>query len=371
VADYDQENEKHFHVCCFAKRSISQALACKSAFRYLCFCTRLRRDVGDVQAQFIGVVPIVMSTAAALPFFLFTLPAGALADIVDRRKLLWIMNLWLAVAAALLGILASLKLLNLYLILGCIFLIGIGFAFNAPAWTAIVPEIVSNEELPSASTLGGLQLNISGIIGPAIGGLLIPLIGVNAVFFVNEVCFLIVILAILQWKRAEKQSRLPLENFFESFSTAIRYVRFAPGIQVVLARNILFALFISLIPALIPVVGLRELKLNAAGCGALFSSMGAGSVLGAIFFVPWVRAHFSPNTMTIIANLVIAAAYLLMAFVRDQTIFMFVAALAGIGWTLSASELWVAAQRAMPDWARGHMNATVIMSALARIDHKS
>jgi MFS family permease len=305
----------------------------------------------------------LMSTAAALPFFLFTLPAGALADIVDRRKLLWVMNLWLATSAALLGILATFRLLTPSMILGCVFLIGIGFAFNAPAWTAIVPQIVSNEELPSAATLGGLQLNISGIIGPAIGGLLIPLIGVNAVFFVNAVCFMVVILAILHWKPAEKQSKLPLENFFESFITAIRYVRFAPGIQVVLVRNILFALFISLIPALIPVVGLKELKLTAAGCGVLFSSMGAGSVLGAIFVVPWVRAHFSPNTLTIIANLVIAAAYLLMAFVRDQILFMFVAGIAGIGWTLSASELWVAAQRAMPDWARGRMNATVIMTA--------
>src|ERR1700730_11330953 len=303
----------------------------------------------------------LMSTAASLPFFLFTLPAGALADIVDRRKLLWIMNVWLAVAAGLLAIFGSLGVLNPYIILICIFLIGIGFAFNAPAWTAIVPELVSDEELPSAATLGGLQLNISGILGPAIAGMLLPLIGANWVFTVNAICFLVVILAILQWKRKEKPSKLPLENFFESFTTAFRYVRCAPGIQVVLARNILFAFFIALIPALIPVVGLKELKLTAAGFGILFSSMGAGSVFGAIFVVPWVRARFSSNMLIVIANLVIAIVYLLMAFVRNQTIFMIVAAAAGIGWTLSASELWVAAQRAMPSWARGRLNATVIM----------
>jgi len=303
----------------------------------------------------------LMSTVASLPFFLFTLPAGALADIVDRRKLLWIMNVWLAVAAGLLAIFGSLGVLNPYIILICIFLIGIGFAFNAPSWTAIVPELVSDEELPSAATLGGLQLNISGILGPAIGGMLLPLIGANWVFTLNAICFLIVILAILQWKRKERPSKVPLENFFESFSTAIRYVRYAPGIQVVLARNILFAFFIALIPALIPVVGLKELKLTAAGCGILFSSMGAGSVFGAIFVVPWVRARLSSNMVIVIANLVIAVVYLLMAFVRDQTIFMIVAAAAGIGWTMSASELWVAAQRAMPSWSRGRMNATVIM----------
>jgi MFS family permease len=303
----------------------------------------------------------LMSTVASLPFFLFTLPAGALADIVDRRKLLWIMNLWLAVAAGLLAIFGALGILNPYIILICIFLIGIGFAFNAPAWTAIVPELVSDEELPSAATLGGLQLNISGILGPAIGGMLLPLIGANWVFTLNAICFFLVILAILQWKRKERPSKLPLENFFESFSTAIRYVRYTPGIQVVLARNVLFAFFIALIPALIPVVGLKELKLTAAGCGVLFSSMGAGSVFGAIFVVPWVRAHLSSNMVIVVANLVIAAVYLLMAFVRDQTIFMIVAAAAGIGWTMSASELWVAAQRAMPSWSRGRMNATIIM----------
>lgn len=303
----------------------------------------------------------LMSTVASLPFFLFTLPAGALADIVDRRKFLCVMNLWLAIGAGLLAIFGSLQLLNPYLILACIFLMGVGFALNAPAWTALVPEVVSDEELPSAATLSGLQLNISGIIGPAVGGLLLPLVGANWLFTINAVCFLLVIAAILQWKRREKADKLPLESFFESFFTAIRYVRYAPGIQVVLARNVLFAFFISLIPALIPVVGLKELKLTAAGCGLLFSSMGGGSVLGAVFVVPWMRKHFSPNALTVMANVVIAVVYVLMALIRDQNVFMVVAALAGIGWTLSASELWVAGQRAMPPWARGRMNATVIM----------
>src|SRR6201997_5731407 len=98
----------------------------------------------------------LMSTVASLPFFLFTLPAGALADMVDRRKLLRFMNLWLAATAALLAFLFTFHLLTPALVLICIFLTGVGFAFNAPAWTAIVPEIVTNQELPSASTLSGL-----------------------------------------------------------------------------------------------------------------------------------------------------------------------------------------------------------------------
>jgi MFS family permease len=105
-----------------------------------------------------------------LPFFLFTLPAGVLADMFNRRKLLCFMNLGLAMVAAGLAIANWLGLANPYLILGTVFLLGIGFAFNAPAWTAIIPEVVTKEDLPSAITLGGLQINISGIVGPAIGG---------------------------------------------------------------------------------------------------------------------------------------------------------------------------------------------------------
>jgi MFS family permease len=303
----------------------------------------------------------LLSTVASLPFFLFTLPAGALADMVDRKKLLCVVNLWLAASAAGLAILGWLHRLNPYVILVFVFLIGVGFALNAPAWTSSVSDVVSNAELPSAATLGSLQLNISGIMGPALGGLLVAWVGPNPVFALNAACFFVVILAVLQWKRGAGQSRTGLESFFVSFATAIRYVRYAPRLQIVLARNVLFALFISVIPALMPVVGLKALHLNPSQLGLLFTSMGAGSVVGAAFIIPRLRARYSPNTLIIFANLLVVLVYVLMAVVRQTELFLVVAALAGIGWTLSASELWVAAQRAMPSWARGRMNATVIM----------
>jgi MFS family permease len=238
----EQESRKHFDFYRSAEPGISKTVVGRCTLRTCVAAhdfaaTWVMYKVG-ASAFFLSL----MSTVASLPFFLFTLPAGALADIVDRRKLLWMMNIWLAVAAALLAIFDSLRVLNPYIILICIFSTGNGFAFNAPAWTAIVPELVSDEELQSAATLGGLQLNISGILGPAMGGMLLPLIGANWVFTLNAICFLVVVLALLQWKRKERPSKLPLESFFESFSTAIRYVRYAPGIQVVLARNI-FCLF--------------------------------------------------------------------------------------------------------------------------------
>jgi MFS family permease len=305
----------------------------------------------------------LMSTVASLPFFLFTLPAGALADMVNRKKMMLIMNIWLAIAAGGLALCGWFNLINPYILLAAVFLTGTGFAFYSPAWTSIQPEIVTNEELPSAATLGGLQLNISGIIGPAIGGLMLRFVSPNVVFVVNAICFLMLLVAIKQLKSRQAPSNLPLENFVESFVTAIRYVRYAPGIQIVLARNLLFAFFISIIPALIPVVGLRELHLDPSNLGLVFTCMGAGSVLGAVFILPWARGRFHSNTVTLLANVLVAIVFFLMGTVRQPIPFFVAAGLAGTAWTMAASELWVAGQRAMPSWARGRMNATVIMAA--------
>jgi MFS family permease len=309
----------------------------------------------------------LISTVASLPFFLLTLPAGALADIINRRKLLFFANLWLAGAALSLAILASFRLLNPYLLLLFVFLTGAGFAFHAPAWSAIVPDLVTDEELPSAATLGGLQLNVSGIIGPALGGLLLYLLGANWVFAINALCFVVVIIALLQWKGPQAESALPLENFLGSFSAAVRYVRYSPAIQVVLARNVFFAFFISAIPALLPVLGMKELHLQPCSLGLLFTSMGAGSVFSAVFVLPRARKKLSSNTLIVLGNLLVVLVYLLMALVRQRELFLIVAALAGAGWTLSAAELWAAAQRAMPNWARGRMNAAVMMASQGAI----
>jgi len=267
----------------------------------------------------------------------------------------------LAATALTLALLGWLRLLTPSLILLSVFFIGVGFAFNAPAWTSIVPEVVSDAELPSASTLSGLQLTISGIVGPALGGLLVPLVGANFVFALNAACFLLVVRAIRQVTQVPVPVNLPSESFFESFATVSRYVRSAPRFQVVLVRNFLFALFISVIPALIPIVSLKVLHLSPSDLGLLFTSMGVGSLIGAMFIIPWLRDRFSPDAVTLSANLLLVLVYVLMALVRQPEVFFVVAALAGMGWTMSASELWVAAQRAMPDWARGRMNATVIM----------
>ena len=252
-------------------------------------------------------------------------------------------------------------LLNPYLILSYVFFIGVGFAINTPAWASIVRQVVTDAELPSAAVLGSLQFSVAGIVGPILGGLLVSFAGANFVFALNAACFLLVVGATWQWKQPPQSARLRAESFRESFGTIIRYVRSVQGFQVVLARNFLFALFIAVIPALMPVVGLKVLQLSSPYLGLLFTSLGAGSVIGAVFILPWLRASLSPNSLTLTANLLLVLVYVSMALVRQTEAFFCVAALAGVGWTIAASELWVAAQRAMPSWARGRLNATVIM----------
>jgi hypothetical protein len=160
---------------------------------------------------------------------------------------------------------------------------------------------------------------------------LISLAGVSVIFGVNGVGFLLMLLTILQWKRVRPQSNLPLETFFESLTTAIRYVRYTVGIKILMARHALFSFFISIIPALMPVVGLKVLHLEASTLGGLFTAMAAGSVLSGAFALPWARARYSPEQITTGANLVLLLDLILMIVVHQPYVFLGVAALGGGG----------------------------------------
>ena len=208
-------------------------------------------------------------------------------------------------------------------------------------------------------------MNIAGIIGPLIGGFLVSLSGPGSAFAANAGGFLLLLLAISRWKRPAREAKTAPEDFFATIETALRYVRYTPGIRVVLVRLALFSFFISIIPALMPVVGLKELHLDASELGYLFTAMATGSVAAAVCVMPLARARLSPNRLTLYANLLLILNLFLMAFVNWPYAFLLLASLGGAGWTLSATELWIAAQRAMPDWARGRLNATIVMCSQA------
>jgi hypothetical protein len=147
-------------------------------------------------------------------------------------------------------------------------------------------------------------------------------------------------LAARQWKQPAPSAKPSSQSFFESLGTVIQYFRCARSFQVVLARNLLFALFVSVIPALMPVASLKVLHLSSSSLGLLFTRMGAGSVVGAVLIVPWLRARCSPDCRTLSANLPLVCVYVLIngACSPARSVF-YRAALAGVGWTMSASEL--------------------------------
>lgn len=303
----------------------------------------------------------LMATAASAPFFLFTLPAGAIADIVNRPLVIVSAVLWQGACAALLALGAWTSLVSARSLLACIFALGIGLALGAPAWGAVVPDVVGKDELPSAVTLGGVQINLSGIVGPSLGGLLLPLLRAELLILLNAVAFVIVALIILPLRPFKKHAIELPEGVAESFISSLRYARNSRRMKIILFRNVIFSLVISIVPALLPVIALKEMECSAAQLGLVFTSVAAGSLAGAVIALPYVRRRISANAITSIAMAIVAVAVLAMALIRQVPALMACAALAGLAWALAGSEIWVAGQRVMPGWVRGRMSAFLIM----------
>ena len=303
----------------------------------------------------------LMATAASAPFFLFTLPAGAVADIANRRTVIISAVLWQAAWSVILAIGAWTEAFTPGAVLACIFALGMGLAFGAPVWGAVVPDVVNKEELPSAITLGGVQLNLSGIVGPALGGFLLPLLGAPLVISLNAMAFVLVALVVMQWRPRQTAASRLRENFTESFIGSLRYARNSARMKIILARNVLFSFVISVIPALLPVIAIRECSCSATQLGLIFACVGVGSLLGAVFVLPYLRARISPNAITSISMAIMVLVLLAMSFARAVPQLMVSTTFAGAAWALAGSELWVAGQRVMPGWVRGRMNAFLIM----------
>jgi len=308
-----------------------------------------------------GLFISLMASLASLPFFLFTLPAGALADAFNEVRILRLANLWLAGCAGTLAFLGWAGLLNRVLLLVGVFLLGVGFSINAPAWASLVPQVVTDKELPSASTLNGVQFNITSILGPALAGLLLTRVGAPVVFALNAAGFLLVFTAIPSVGKASSRASQTLVSFLRSISSTFRYVGQAQNVGNILTRNAIFSFFVAIVPALAPVLLLKELRLDASSLGLVFASMGVGSVISAIFVIPWLRTRFATDALMIIAQVTLAGVYILMAIVHHCLYCLVPMALAGASWTLAASELWVIAQRSIPDSLRGRISALMMV----------
>src|SRR5260221_5180552 len=172
-----------------------------------------------------GLFISLMASLASLPFFLFTLPAGAFADALNEGAILRLASLWLAGCAGALAVLGWSGMLNPVLLLAGVFLLGMGFAINAPAWASLVPQVVTDEELPSTSTLSGVQLNISGILGPALAGILLTRVGSPVVFALNSLGFLFVFATIPPLQKTGSGLSQTLASFAHSISSTFHYAR--------------------------------------------------------------------------------------------------------------------------------------------------
>lgn len=302
----------------------------------------------------------MMQTATSLPVFLLGLPAGALADLVNRRKLLLVTETWLLIVALLLGLLTLTGHVTAWTLLALTFLMGLGSAFDAPAWQAIVPDLVDRKDLPAAVSLNATGFNVARALGPVLGGLVVAAVGPAAVFLLNAVSFLFVLVAIFRWRHARVQSSTPPEDMLGATVAGMRYVRHAPELKAVLVRIGVFMLGASALWALLPVVSRHDLGLDATGYGIILGSLGFGAV-GSALIMPRLRRVLAVDRLTALAALVFAGATLALAYLRFMPLLVLCLMAGGMAWLAMMSSLTTAAQAASPSWVRARALAIYLL----------
>ncbi len=294
----------------------------------------------------------LIQTASSLPIFFLALPAGALADIVDRRRLLIVSQLWMLLAAGALGILTLLDMTTEWTLLGFSFMLGIGSALNAPAWQAIIPELVPRDELAPAITLNGINFNLARAAGPALGGLVVAWVGAGANFLLNAASFLGVMIVLYGWRRQRHRAVLPAERVVAAIRAGARYVRYAPALRAVLVRTVAFVFGASAMWAVLPLIARWQLGMGAAGFGLLLGWFGLGAVIGGALLAR-IRQLISPDNIVHGATVLFIAMTLGLAFTHNAIVAEALLALGGAAWVCAFSILNVAAQLAVPQWVQG------------------
>jgi MFS family permease len=293
----------------------------------------------------------LVQTAATLPVFLLVVPAGALGDIVDRRRLLLLSQTLMLLAAAALAVLTAAGVVTPNRLLALTAVLACGQALAAPCFQAVQPELVTREELPQAALLNGANGNVARAVGPAIGGLLIAAAGPAAAFGLNAVSFLGVLAVLYRWPRPATERPLGAEPIGQAIRAGVRYVRSAPAFGSVLARSALFMVFASGLWALLPALARGPLGMGPNGYGGLLAAVGLGAVLGTAV-LPWARARWGSGPVVTGATLTYAAAVAVVG-VRPSTAGVVAALmLAGLSWIAVQSTLGAAAQLVLPGWAR-------------------
>ncbi|HEY1678749.1 MAG TPA: MFS transporter [Candidatus Sulfotelmatobacter sp.] len=289
----------------------------------------------------------LVQAAAAIPVFFVVLPAGALADIFDRRRLLLYTQSWMVAAALALGVLTLLHAVSPWMLLGFTFIMGIGAVMNDPAWQAITPEVVSAQRHASAVALNSAGFNVARAVGPAFGGFVVEAAGAGWSFLLNGASFLGVIFFLYRWKRAPHQP-LPTRSLNHAIREGFRYVGKAPQVRSVLIRTGAFSFGAASLLALLPVVCQPH---GAQGYGLLLTCFGVGALAGAAL-LPRLRSQVSVDGLVVGSTLVFAAMTFLTGQIHVFELLCLVLFTAGAAWIGILACFNFLAQTMCPSWMR-------------------
>jgi MFS family permease len=302
----------------------------------------------DPSASMVALVQV----ASALPVFLLAVPAGTLADRCDRRWLLILVQSAMLLLALLMGLLVLGRIASPLNLLLVTLAMGSCVAVMSPTWQAIVPALVTREDLPQAIALHAMSMNISRAIGPALAGVVIAAIGIAWPFLINALTFIVVIVALLMWRGYRRATPAGTESFLAALCTGLAQARDNAGLRRTLWRSVLYYVNGSCYWALLPLIAREQLSGGPGLFGVLVGCIGAGAVAGALF-LPRLRARIGIDRVQQIGQLATAAALLCFALLRIPALGMLTALLAGAAWLAALSSLNVAAQLAMSDALRG------------------
>jgi MFS family permease len=291
----------------------------------------------------------LVQTAQALPVLLFALPAGVLADSLNRRLLLLGVQAFQAVVALVLTLVTASGAMTPPLLLALTFALGAGSAVQAPAYQAVIPELVPRHLVPGASVLGSINVNLARAVGPALAGLIVARLGVTAVFAVNVATFVVFAAILLAWRHDTEPPGS--ERFLPGLRAGGRYVRHSPVVRRILLRCTMFVVPANVLWALLALVAERRLGLGAGGYGVMLAALGIGSIAGA-FIIPRAWALLSTNLLVAVGSLLYALT--LVILVVTPTAWLGVIGLlpAGVAWIGVLSTLNATLQTFLPVWVR-------------------
>jgi MFS family permease len=300
------------------------------------------------------LVVALVQGASTLPVFLLALPAGALADIFDKRKFLIVVEVLYTVLCAVYAVIVGLDLATPNNLLLFTFLIGAAGALTVPAWQAVVPQLVPKEDLTAAVAANSVGVNVSRALGPALGGAAIAGLGIVSAFWINTVSNLGVLGALVWWwlPNSSAGAALPAERFGGAIEAGLRYARHNPALRATLIRAAGFFLFASTYWALLPLLARKQIASGPELYGILLGAIGAGAVGGA-FIMPRLRAKLGPDLLVTSGMVGTAVTLGLYGLAHAPGTALVASLLAGVSWIAVLASLSVSAQVALPDWVRG------------------